>query len=211
MPSALIWGASGGIGRALVQELNENGWAVYAAARRTENIPDEAEATFEFDARDAASFEQTAMLVAQQAGQVDLVVYAAGDIAYEKLDSMDYAAWTATLDSNLNGAFLAAHESLPLMDQGTHMMFIGAYLDHIRLPKMGAYAVAKAGLAELVTLLAKENRRKHFTLVRPGAVDTAFYEQVSFSTPKNAKAPAVVAKAMREHYEAGQSGELNLD
>lgn len=210
MPDALVWGASGGMGQALVSELKQAGWRVFAVARDTSAIPAEADAEFEFNASAEHSIEQTMMFVGQHTEQLDLVAYVAGGLAYEKLDRMDYESWRSTLDSNLNGAFLAAHHSLPLLRKGGHMVFIGAYIDHIRLPKMGAYAVAKAGLEELVNLLAKENRRKNFTLVRPGAVDTAFWEQVSFSKPDDAKAPQVVAQAILSRYEAEESGMLDL-
>lgn len=210
MPNALIWGASGGIGSALVQALKSREWQVVAVARHTEHIPDIADHTYEFNASDEHSFQQVAMFAAQEVSEFDLVVYAVGDLTYEKLDRMAYEGWQDTINSNLNGAFLAAHHSLPLLKKGGHMFFIGAYIDHVRLPKMGAYAVAKAGLEELVNLLAKENRRKNFTLVRPGAVDTNFWEQVSFSKPDDAKAPTVVAQAIIDHYQSEADGALDL-
>ena len=210
MPNALIWGASGGIGQSLVQHLKQSGWQVFAAARQTENIPQNADFTYEFDANSEHSIQQTAYLIAQEVQEIDLLVYTAGSVAYEKLDRMDYAMWTETLNTNLNGAFLTAQHMLPLMPKGSHMVFIGVYTDHIRLPKMGAYAVAKAGLEELVVLLAKENRRHQFTLVRPGAVNTAFWDQVAFRKPDDIKSPDTVATAILEFVEDGKSGVLEL-
>lgn len=210
MPNALIWGASGGMGRALVETLSNAGWRVFAAARSTEQIPDVAEQAYEFDAASEASFQQTMMFVGQETESLDLIAYLAGSLDYEKLDRMTADGWHATLNSNLTGAYLAAHHGLPLLRKGGHMVFIGAYIDHIRLPKMGAYAVAKAGLEELVTLLAKENRRQKFTLVRPGAVDTNFWDQVSFNKPEDAKSPSVVAQAILERYEQDVDGLLDL-
>lgn len=210
MPSALIWGASGGMGQALVRMLSAEGWQVFAAARSTERIPDEAEQAYEFEAASEATFQQTMMFVGQEIEELDLIAYVAGGLTYEKLDRMDMSGWQATIDSNLTGAYLAAHHGLPLLRKGGHMVFIGAYIDHIRLPKMGAYAVAKAGLEELVNLLARENRRQNFTLVRPGAVDTDFWEQVSFSKPNDAKTPDVVAQAIIERYKRDEAGSLDL-
>ena len=210
MPNALIWGASGGMGQSLVRQLKIAGWQVFAAARHIENIPTEADFIYEFDANSEHSFQQTMMFVAQEIQELDLMIYTAGSLAYEKLDQLDFEAWQSTLNSNLNGAFLAAQNSLPLMPKGAHIVFIGVYTDHIRLPKMGAYAVAKAGLEELFHLLKKENRRHNFTLVRPGAVDTKFWEQVSFSKPDDIKSADTVAEAIMSHYESGSSGILEL-
>ncbi|MEM9950983.1 MAG: SDR family NAD(P)-dependent oxidoreductase [Chloroflexota bacterium] len=210
MPNALIWGASGGMGQALVRQLKSAGWQVFASARHTDRIPSEADFTYEFDANSEHSIQQTAFFVAQETQEIDLVIYTAGGLTYEKLDRMNYEDWQATMNSNLNGAFLTAHHILPLMPKGAHMVFIGVYTDHIRLPKMGAYAVAKAGLEELVHLLARENRRQHFTLVRPGAVDTDFWEQVSFSKPDNIKSADDVATAILEFVQADNDGILEL-
>lgn len=213
MVQALIWGASGGIGQALVTQLKNlpgTSCTVFGAARQTEAIPPVADAAFEFDAGDEHHYQHVAMAIAQEGVQLDLMVYAAGDIQHAKLDEMGLAGWRATLDSNLNGAYLAALHTLPLMQKGGAMIFIGAYLDHIRLPKMGAYAVAKAGLQEFVTVLRKENRKMNFTLVRPGAVHTNFWNNVSFKIPDDAKSPDVVAEAIIAHWRSGAGGDLDL-
>ncbi|MGJ3237838.1 MAG: SDR family NAD(P)-dependent oxidoreductase [Anaerolineae bacterium] len=210
MPNALIWGASGGIGSALVRQLGEQGWQVFAVARHTENVPETADFIYEFDANSEHSIQQAVFLVAQQVEQIDLMIYAAGSLVYEKLDHITYEDWQTTLNTNLNGAFLAVHHTLPIMPKQAHVVNIGVYTDHIRLPKMGAYAVAKAGLEELHHLLTRENRRHQFTLVRPGAVDTDFWEQVSFSKPDNIKPAEQVATAILDHVSAGESGILAL-
>lgn len=210
MPAALIWGASGGMGSALVTLLKQEGWLVYAAARSTEQVPAEADGIYEYDAALEQSYEAVARLVAQEAGTIDLMVYAVGQLAFEKLDKLSLADWRMTLDSNLTGAYLAAHHGLPLMEKGAHLVFIGAYSDHIRYPKFGPYAVAKAGLAELVHILRKEQRRMHITLVRPGAVNTGFWNYVSLKMPEDAKDPSVVAEAILAQYNAGAGIDLDL-
>lgn len=210
MPEALVWGASGGMGQALTRLLHEQGWKVYAAARTTSNVPDVADKVFEFDAANPHDYKEIAMLIAQESDGLNLVAYMAGNLSYDKLVDMGYEGWMATLDSNLNGAYLAANHSLNLMNKGAHLFFIGAYVDHVELPKMGAYAAAKAGLEELALLLAKENRRMNITLVRPGAVNTPFWEQVSFSMPDDAKDPSEVAQAIWDKYESGEGGNLDM-
>ncbi len=210
MPNAVIWGASGGIGSALAEYLKAQGWDVAAVSRTAENVPDGVDASYEFDASDVQSIERAVYFIAQEMPEIDLMVYAVGDIAYEKLDRLAYEGWQLTLQSNLSGAFMVAQQSIPLLKQSGHMVFIGAYLEHLQLPKMGAYAVAKAGLEQLVNLLAKENRKLNFTLVRPGAVDTAFWDQVAIRKPQDAKSPQHVAAAILEHVTSGGSGSLDL-
>jgi NAD(P)-dependent dehydrogenase (short-subunit alcohol dehydrogenase family) len=210
MPDALIWGASSGIGRALIALLKQHDWRVFAAARDTSRVPAEVDFDAHFDAVDSDSIDQVAMLVAQETEGLDLVVYAAGGLEADRLKNMSDEAWSQVLTSNLTGAFKTARPSLSLLNEGGHMMFIGAYIDHLILPKMGAYAAAKAALEAFVKVLAKENRRHKFTLVRPGAVDTAFWESAPFKLPSNAKSPTEVANAMLARFHEDKSGDLNL-
>jgi len=210
MPSVLIWGASGGIGSELVHQLKNQGWTVFAVARQESNIPAAADHTYPFDACDPFSIQNAAMLIAQETEGVDLVIYAAGGIRANPLHKMDPDDWSSVMAANLNGAYLTARSSLNLLNKNGQMMFIGAYVPKITLPRMGAYVTAKAGLESLFTVLQKENRKIAMTLVRPPAVDTPFWENAPFNLPQGAMKPAQVAEAMVAHYDTGNGGELNL-
>jgi NAD(P)-dependent dehydrogenase (short-subunit alcohol dehydrogenase family) len=172
MPNALIWGASGGVGRALINQLNGSGWRVFAAARDTDAIPDGAHDRYPFDAANLDSIKDIAIDLAHQTDGLDLSVYAAGGLQADLIRKMNPSDWTAVLNSNLNGAFLTSAHTVHLLKDGAQAAFIGAYIDHLILPKMGAYAVAKAGMEQLVNVLQKEHRKVNFTLVKPGAVAT---------------------------------------
>ncbi|MEM6283641.1 MAG: SDR family NAD(P)-dependent oxidoreductase [Chloroflexota bacterium] len=210
MPNALIWGASGGIGSALVKTLKANGWQVHAAARSTDNIPAEADETYTFDASQPESYKEIPLLLAHDGVNLDLVVYAAGGIISGKMEDLGADNWNAVIDANLNGAYLGLQSVMHLVPKGGHLMVIGAYVDKIMLPKFGAYTVAKGGLEPMMTIFSKENRRKNFTLVRPPAVDSAFWDNVPFNMPDGAMSTQQVADAILNHYNADQSGTLDL-
>ena len=210
MADALIWGASGGMGRALVQKLVDDGWRVFAAARDTERIPDGVYHRYRFDAVDRSALKDIALDLTHETSGLDLWVYAVGELQAELLRKMDDGGWAEVFDSNLSGAFMAINQTLHLLNEGGQATFIGAYVDHLILPKMGAYAAAKAGLETLVDVLQKENRKVNFTLVKPGAVDTAFWENAPFKKPADAKPPAAVAEAIMAQYRQGERGVLAL-
>ncbi|NDJ60598.1 MAG: SDR family NAD(P)-dependent oxidoreductase [Chloroflexi bacterium] len=210
MPEAIIWGASGGIGGALVRLLKQHEWTVYGVARDEDRIPETADLRCSFDAGDTFSIHDATMRIAQESEGVDLMVYAAGGMFTSTYEDISDEDWRAVMDANLNGAQRTAQASLPLMKQGGHLMFVGAYVDKITLPRFGAYTVAKAGLEPLVTILQKENRKLKFTLVRPGAVDTPFWENVPVKLPKGAATPESVAEAMMARFEVGDTGPLDL-
>ena len=210
MADALIWGASGGIGQALTKRLVQSGWRVFAVARDQTKIPDGVYGRYSFDAADVASIKDIAIDLAHQTEGISLSVYAAGDLHANLLKKMPHEEWQAVVDANLTGAFLSVSHTLQLMPKDSHIIFIGAYIDHLILPKMGAYAVAKAGLETLVDILQKENRHHHFSIVRPGAVNTSFWQNAPFRMPQDAKDPEFVATAILNHYAQGQRGSLNL-
>lgn len=210
MRTAVIWGASGGIGSAQVRLLKQRGWRVFGVARDVDRIPSEVDFAFSFEAHSEHSFESAVMQMAQETTEIDLMLYSVGHVVYEKLDVMGLKGWSDTFQTNVTGAYLATSYTLNLMKDGGHFVYIGAYLDHLRLLKMGAYASAKAALQEMVTIFQKEQRKYKFTLVRPGAVNTAFWKQVALRLPADSKLPEAVAEAIWSHVEVGGSGDLNL-
>jgi NAD(P)-dependent dehydrogenase (short-subunit alcohol dehydrogenase family) len=210
MNEALIWGASGGIGSALATLLKTHGWHVFGAARNENRIPPGMDRSYSFDAADPFSYDNVAMGVAQASSGLDLAVYAAGTMSASTAEAFDAVAWRQVMDANLNGAWLAAKASVNLLKEGGHFMVIGAHVDKISLPRFSAYAAAKAGLEPLVTILAKEQRKLKFTLVRPGAVDTPFWGNVPFKLPAGAASPAAIAEALLARYDSGQAGVLDV-
>lgn len=210
MPSALVWGASGGIGSACVKVLASNDWKVWGAARSEVTIPDGAMSAMEFDIVYPDSIQRAVMQVAQETTELDMTIYAVGTLAYDRLMNVTESSWIETLNSNLSGALYTTQQSLNLLRKGGYMVFIGAYIDHLRIPRMGAYSVAKAALDEMVIMLRKENRKHNFTVVRPGAVNTPFWNQVGFKMPEDAKRPDMVAEAILRHYQSGDNADLNL-
>lgn len=207
---ALIWGASGGIGRALVRHLKENNWRVFAAARTESRIPPEADHLYHFDADQPQTIASIPPLIVPKSDGLDLMVYAVGALRNGLLDRLVRDDWTIVMNSNVVGAWLVAQATLPLMKDGGHLLFIGAYVDHLLLPKMGVYAAAKAALDPLVKVLAKENRKQKFTVLRPGPVATAFWDHAPFKLPEDAKSPQIIAHAILDYVQSGASGDLNL-
>lgn len=208
--TAMIWGINGGIGNAIASLLKKNEWTVVGISRNSENAAEQFEHTFsanvsrEFDVQtavQAASFE---------VDQIDLWVYAIGDIETKPIAVLDIESWLRQLDANLTGPFLTTKHSLPLLADNAHLVYLGAVSERLKLPKFAAYVAAKAGLEAFLTSLQKEQRGKKITLVRPGAVATPFWDKLPLRLPKDAVSPEKVAKRILSAYEAGHSGQLDL-
>lgn len=208
--SALIWGANGGIGRALLQQLVAAGWTVAAISRDAAATAVLTPHSFSADLNYDLSV-QTAVMEANYAlGQIDLWVYAAGDIIAAPVQKMTPDEWERIIQANLSDAYLATHRSLPLLADNAHLFFLGAVSERLRLPALSAYAAAKAGLEAFAESLRKEERRKRITVVRPGAVATSFWDKVPLRLPKDAASPEKVAAKIIAAYDERHSGFLDL-
>ncbi|MFZ4827186.1 MAG: SDR family NAD(P)-dependent oxidoreductase [Phototrophicaceae bacterium] len=194
MPTALIWGASGGIGRALVEQHIAQGWTVYGAARQVDNIPDRVAQRFSFDASKLSSFQEVALLLAHEIDALDRVIYAAGGIQYTKVLELGQQNWHNMMNVNLHGAYYSIESTLPLMREGGTFVVLGAYPEKITLPRFGAYASAKAALQPMMEILAKEQRKHIFRLMRLPAVNTPFWNALPIKVPEYALSPSVAAE-----------------
>ena len=210
MKNALVWGASGGIGRAILTKLNSDGWTTIAVARNTMSILSLADHEFETSFDDPGRVEQTAYLISQEAGEIDFWCYAAGEILQAKVSDMTPHDWHRILSANLTNAYHAIHYSLPLLRENAHIIFVGAVSERLKLPGLSAYAASKAGLEAFAVALSKEERKKHITVVRPGAVTTPLWDKVSLRLPADAASPDKVAEKIMEAYQAGHKGLLDL-
>ncbi|KMO16882.1 SDR family NAD(P)-dependent oxidoreductase [Methylobacterium platani] len=187
MSSAVVVGASGGVGRALVAALAAEGayGTVFALSRASAPQP-EAVRTVPVDVTDETSVA-AAMGEVGEAGPVGLVIVASGvlhgpGIAPEKaLRTLDPAAMAEVFAVNAIGPALVAKHALPLMPRKGRCVFaalsarVGSIGDN-RLGGWYAYRASKAALNQILRTLAVETARTHPELIvaglHPGTVQT---------------------------------------
>lgn len=206
----MVWGANGGIGRGLVEALVGDGWEVVAVTHRHDGLDAPTPHTCAADVDDDFAVQQAVMTAVQSVGTVSLWIYSVGDIMTQKTRDDAAQDWQRILDANLSGAFRATQHSLPLLSDDAHLVYLGAVHERLRLPGLGAYAAAKAGLEAFADALAKEERGKRITVVRPGAVDTPLWDKAGLRLPKNAMTPAALAAKILDAHRAGHKGVLDL-
>ena len=208
--AALIWGAAGGIGRALARKLKDEGWQVIGVSRQGDDLAGVADYAFAADVVDLFAVQRAVLAAGQEVGEAHLFVYAAGDIVAEPVARMTPDTFRRILDANLLGAYNTVHHSLPLLTADAPLVFLGVVSERMRLPGLSAYAAAKAGLEAFAEALRKEERKRRVIVVRPGAVNTSFWRKVPFKMPGSALAPEAVAERVIEAVNAGQQGVLDL-
>jgi NAD(P)-dependent dehydrogenase (short-subunit alcohol dehydrogenase family) len=210
MSKALIWGAGGGIGRALTEELASQGWDVIGVARDTRDLGDNVWLAIEADVSNEFAVRSAVLSAGYETTDIPLWIYAAGDITSAPVSEMDNDTWLRIINANLVGAYLTTHHSLPLLAPDATLIYLGAVSERLRLPGLSAYAAAKAGLEAFAEALRKEERKRRVLVVRPGAVETALWDKVPMRLPKDAAAPQKVARRILQAYAEGTSGVLDL-
>jgi 2-hydroxycyclohexanecarboxyl-CoA dehydrogenase len=172
---ALVTGASGGIGRAIVETLHAQGASVVAA--------DLAEPTVDhafgiaMDVADEAAVDRGFTAVERELGPVQVLVLNAGVFVIEEFEALSLASWRRTIDINLTGAYLCARRALPGMREAGwgRVVAIGSSAGKTGGSKaMAAYAASKAGVMALAKSIASEYAKHGVTAnaLAPSLIDT---------------------------------------
>lgn len=165
--TALITGASSGLGRHFAHLLAREGARVIAAARRVDALAalsDEIERQggtcipIAMDVTDpaavAAAFEQIERSLAEP---LSIVVNNAGVAHTSAALDLSTSEWAQVLQPNLTGAFLVAQHAARMMrNEGGTIVNIASILGERVSKGLAAYATSKAGLIQLTKALALE-------------------------------------------------------
>ena len=175
---ALITGASGGLGRALVAEFLGQGWCVAAGFHR-ENLHSETDwllpVPLDVTSRNAVHSAVAQVLAHWQ--RIDLLINNAGITADNLSWQLTDDDWQRVLDVNLKGAFLCSQAVLrPMLKQRDgHILNIASFSARTGNRGQANYAAAKSALLGLTTSLAQEvgSRNVRVNALLPGVLPTS--------------------------------------
>jgi NADP-dependent 3-hydroxy acid dehydrogenase YdfG len=187
--SALVTGASQGIGRAIAGALARQGVQVHLIAR-TRHALDWAAGEIgggavahQCDVTDPAAVAAVAETVADMTdGAPDILVNNAGLFPLLPLEAIEAEEFERTIQSNLIAPFRILRAFLPAMRaRGSgHIITIGSVADRSIFPGNGAYSASKFGQRAMHETLREELRGSgvRATLVSPAATDTPIWDPV---------------------------------
>ncbi|ADI13339.1 SDR family NAD(P)-dependent oxidoreductase [Truepera radiovictrix] len=205
--NALIVGATGGIGSALVTAL-KGSYALTLVGRDARKLQGLGGGATLVPTDVTSELEVEALF--EDLPPQDLLIYAAGAIQPAPLSRTSAEAWARVVDTNLTGLFYTLKHAEPKLVTGARVYVLGARPELVNFRGFGAYAAAKAGVAALVKVAAAEWRRKaHLTLVLPKAVATDFWQSVG-QPPKDALSPEDVAEAIVNSLQGEPQAELRV-
>jgi 3-oxoacyl-[acyl-carrier protein] reductase len=183
--TALVTGASRGIGKACALALAKSGYRVAVAARSLDNLQDtesqvkdgggEAYAVA-IDVSDSSAIKAGFEKAAREFGRIDILINNAGITKDGLAVRMKEQDWQTVLQTNLSGAFFAIQQVLPAMmrERWGRVVNISSVVGEMGNPGQANYVASKAGLIGLTKSLAQEVGSRNITVnaVAPGFIET---------------------------------------
>ncbi|SFP06406.1 3-oxoacyl-[acyl-carrier-protein] reductase [Salibacterium halotolerans] len=197
--TALVTGASRGIGKAIALELAASGANVAVnysgSAQKAEEVAaacrDQGVKAFSVQADVAVEEDVKAMIkeVTDQFGQLDILINNAGITRDNLLMRMREEDWDAVLDTNLKGVYHCAKSaSRQMMKQRSgKIVNISSVVGVMGNAGQANYSAAKAGVLGLTKSLAREfaPRNIQVNAVAPGFIETEMTEELDEKTQES--------------------------
>jgi len=184
---ALVTGGSGGIGRAVVDRLARDGFAIgvhYAGNRA------QAEATVAAvvaaggraiaaggDVADEQAMSAVFDTVEAEFGGIDVVVNTAGIMLLSPIVTLDLDDLDRIYRTNIRGTFVVSQQAARRIRPGGAIINFSTSVTRAQFPGYGAYVASKAAVESITLILARELRGKDVTVntVAPGPTATPLF------------------------------------
>jgi 3-oxoacyl-[acyl-carrier protein] reductase len=196
--TAVVTGASKGIGYAIAESLAQAGANVVLCARSAEDVT---RAVRQLEGKgqgrmvgvtcDMRVHDEARRLIGravEEFDRVDILINNAGVGVFAPIDELSVDDWHRVIETNLNGVFYACHAAIPYMKQwgGGYIINIASLAGKNPMPGGSAYNASKFGLVGFSEAMMLDVRHQGIkvTYVMPGSVATHFNDH----TPGDADA-----------------------
>jgi 3-hydroxy acid dehydrogenase / malonic semialdehyde reductase len=173
--TAVVTGASSGIGAATAAALGREGARIAVGARRTDQL--EGDLALELDVTDAASCEGFVASVVEELGGLDILVNAAGlALGREPFDASSEDDERTVLETNVNGLIRMTRLCLPHLREGGHIVNMGSVAGRQAYENAALYVASKFAVRGFTYALREDllGRPIRITTIDPGLVETDF-------------------------------------
>ena len=183
---AIVFGATGGLGQAVVKKYIDQGAHVISVGRNLkilEELDDYAQTKgssttiVALDAKESGKIKHLAQELQQRFGKIDILVSTVAILGeVTPLNYYDEEIWENVINTNLTTNWKLIKYLHPLLLQSEHAvaLFCGCSMSQTNNAYWGAYSVSKAALENLVKIYAEETKTTNIRvyLVDPGPIAT---------------------------------------
>lgn len=205
--TAIVTGASSGIGAEFSKALADKGVTVYGMARRKSRLDEVKKVigdnfiSVELDVTNRKEVESWVDHEFEDSDTVDILVNNAGFGKFGSIDELPVEDWEGMLNTNLSGIFYLTRLVVPMMKKNPevcHIVNIASVAGLIGNPQISGYNATKFGVRGMSEALMKE-LRPHGIKVScfyPGSISTEFFSHSGGSTHPNMMSPSDVAHTL---------------
>ncbi|MFN3925919.1 MAG: SDR family oxidoreductase [Pseudanabaenaceae cyanobacterium] len=185
-PTALVTGASSGIGLAIAHKLTQEGITTALVSRQPPALPPYGK-PFPLDLGQVEQVKTKVEEIVQALGRIDLLINCAGIAYIGSLAEMPLTDWQQLFDLNLTSVFQTIQAVLPTMrrQQTGTIINVASIAAKQGFPSWGAYCASKFALLGLTQALAGEEQAHGIRVMAicPGSVNTPLWDTLGDKVP----------------------------
>ncbi|WGF91639.1 SDR family oxidoreductase [Aequorivita marisscotiae] len=194
--TAIVTGASSGLGAAISKALIQEGVTVFGIARNSDTLQklqNNIGSKFvpvTLDITDNTAVKKWVATTFSEEKSPDILVNNAGSGSFGKIDEMPSEEWYKMINTNLNGMYCITSEIVKLMKaqkESSHIVNIGSILGITTRAEGAAYSATKYGISGFSEALFKELRGDNIkvTCLNPGSINTRFFKSSGIQSHEN--------------------------
>jgi len=189
--TALVTGASSGIGRAIALALAEAGAQVAIGARRRDRLTalasrieeqGTAALPLDLDVTDEAACRRAVQQTVDELGGLDILVNNAGLMLLGEVEGADTADWRRMLETNVLGLMYMTHAALPhLLERRGSIVQLSSSSGRVARPGSAVYSASKFAVNAFSESLRQEvtARGVRVIVLEPGVVETELRDHIT--------------------------------
>jgi 3-oxoacyl-[acyl-carrier protein] reductase len=179
--TALVTGASRGIGRAIALTLGSQGAVVginyHQHTTQAQQVLKTLDGKGTLLQADVSQKDQVSSMIdafIDQYSHLDILVHNAGIYQRQTIETLSFEQWKKILAVNLDSCYHLVHSAAPFMNKDGRIIFISSQLAFKGTPHGADYATSKAGMLGFMRSLALELAPRGITVnaIAPGTIDT---------------------------------------
>lgn len=184
MKTAVITGASKGLGLEISKFLLTKNWRVYGLAS---GICKFKKKKFYYTKIDIRNPQLLKKFFSKKSIKIDLLINNAGIFHFSEFLNTSIEKIDSTLDTNIKGTMYVTKFSVPLMKKNSRIIFVNSVAGLNKIKKQSIYCASKHALTAFAAVLGEELRKNKIkvTSIHPGGINTTLWKKFKLHKNKN--------------------------